>query len=314
MRWLRWLAVRLLGGLGVIWAVITLCFLAIHLITDDPVQAVLGGGGSQASAESVAQARAQYGLDQPLIVQYLIQLGNIARLDFGTSYAQKSEVTDLLAANLGGTLQLAAAAIILAWALAVAVATVSATAGRWASWAGSALEITAAALPHFWLGTILVLVFSTALGWLPSVSTSSMSGSILPIITLAIPVAGFLGQVIRESLQQALTSPFAMSARMRGETESGVLWRHGIRHAIIPGLEVTSWAFGYLIGGAVVVESVFARPGIGRLLLNAVRLRDTPVVIGVVVVIATIYVIVLAASDAIVAILDPRTRQLGAAR
>ncbi|MCU1571744.1 MAG: transporter permease [Naasia sp.] len=300
------LLVRLGGGIFVLWSVATLTFFGIRLIPGDPAQAVLGGPGSQASAEALAVARAEYGLDQPLLVQYLRQLARFATGDFGTSYSLKTEVAPLLLAQLPGTLLLAGLALAVAWLLALTVASWSTRGGRVGDWVGSGLEIVGAGLPHFWLATLLILTFSVGLGWVPPISTPGVPGLVLPVATLAIPLAGFLGQVMRESLLDALESPFALSARARGESERGVRRVHAIRHAALPGIALSGWAFGYLISGAVVVETIFARPGLGRTLLAAVTQRDVPVVIGVVLLVALAYIVATAVTDVASRALDPR--------
>jgi peptide/nickel transport system permease protein len=182
-----------------------------------------------------------------------------------------------------------------------------------ASALGSALEVVAVALPHFWLATSLVLLFSTTLGWLPAISTRGPEGLVRPVVTLAIPLAGFLGQVMRESLLDALASPFVLSATMRGETASGVIARHALRHAALPAIGLSGWAFGTLISGAVVVETVFARPGLGRTLLGAVQSRDVPLVTGIVLVVALAYSVVTTATDVVERFADPRLRQAAVA-
>lgn len=303
-----WLVRRFGSAVFVLWAVATLIFLAIRLVPGDPAEAILGGPGSQASAEALAAARSEYGLDQPLWMQYLSQLGRLATGDLGTSYALKVPVAQLLADQLPGTLGLALGAWILAWVLALGLALWSGLGGRGAAVVGSALEIAAASVPHFWLGSVLVLLFSTAWGWLPPVSNGSASGLIMPVITLALPLAGFLGQVMRESMLTAMNSPFALSARARGESEAGVMLRHALRHAALPGVALSGWALGSLVSGAVVVESIFARPGLGRTLLQAVTLRDVPLVTGVALVSALAYVLVMALSDLAERAIDPRTR------
>ncbi len=290
-----------------LWAVATLTFVLVRLIPGDPAQAVLGGPGSQASAEALAAARAEYGLDQPILVQYLMQLGRIATLDFGTSYSLRTEVAPLLLSQLGGTLLLAVLALALAWVVALALALASTRGGRVGASLGSALEVVAAGLPQFWLATVLILVFSLGLGWFPPISVPGPIGLVLPVVTLALPLAGFLGQTIRESLLDALEAPFVLSARARGEGERGIRLRHAIRHAAVPGVALSGWAFGYLISGAVVVETIFARPGLGRTLLNAVTVRDVPVVIGVVMITALAYIVVTVVSDAATRLLDPRS-------
>ncbi|MFB0835907.1 ABC transporter permease [Arthrobacter halodurans] len=304
----RWLAAKAAGAVFVLWAVATLIFLAIRLIPGDPAEAILGGPGSQASPEALAAARRDYGLDEPLAVQYLTQLGRLAQGDLGTSYSLRVPVAELLAEQLPGTLLLALLAWALAWCLALGMAVWSTVGGRAAGAVASGLEIAAAAVPHFWLASVLVLVFSNALQWLPPVSTNSPAGLVMPVLTLTLPLAGFLGQLMRESMLTAMASPFALSARARGEGEAGVLVRHGLRHAALPGISLSGWALGSLVGGAVVVESVFARPGLGRSLLSAVTLRDVPLVTGVALVSALAYVLVMAASELAERLVDPRLR------
>ena len=296
-----------------LWAAATLTFFAIRLIPGDPAEAVLGGPGSQASAEALAAARREYGLDQPLIVQYLSQLGRYLRGDFGTSYSLRQPVAEVIGDQLGPTLLLAVLALVTALVLALGFAIASTRSGRIAAAIGGTLEVVAVALPHFWLGTTLVLLFSTTLGWLPPISTSSPVSLVLPALTLAIPLAGFLGQVMRESLLTALSSPFALAARLRGETETGVIVRHGIRHAALPLIGLAGWAFGNLVSGAVVVETVFARPGLGRSLLSAVQDRDVPLVTGIVLVVALVYTLVTAGTDVLDRLVDPRLRSTRAA-
>lgn len=300
------LARRAGGAVFVLWAVATLTFFAVRLIPGDPAEAILGGPGSQTSPEALAAVRAEYGLDQPVFLQYLAQLGRLATGDLGRSYALNMDVGPLVLSQLGGTLILAALALTVAWILALGLATWSTGRGRVARRIGSGLEIVAAALPHFWLATTLIVVASVWWGILPPISTADARGLVLPVLTLAIPLAGFLGQVMRESLTTALESPFVLSARARGEGERGVLWRHALRHAALPAIGLSGWAFGSLISGAVVVETVFARPGLGRTLLNAVTVRDVPVVIGVVMVVALAYILMTILTDLASRLADPR--------
>jgi peptide/nickel transport system permease protein len=304
-----WLLLRLGGVLFVLWAVATVTFFAIRLIPGDPAEAILGGPGSQASAAALAPARAAYGLDQPLFVQYLHYLGRLAVGDLGRSYALRQSVVSIIGANLGGTLLLAALSLVVAAAIAVGLAAWSAGGGRTASAVGWVLEVVAAAVPHFWLAISLILLFSTTLGVLPPVSVPGPLGLVLPVLTLAIPLSGFLGQVMRESILDAMASPFVLAARARGESSGGVFWRHTLRHAAIPAIGLAGWAFGSLISGAVVVESIFARPGLGRSLLAAVQQRDVPLVLGVVLVVALGYMLVTTLTDLGDRLVDPRLRR-----
>lgn len=299
---------RVAGAVFVLWAVATLTFFAMRLIPGDPALAILGGPGSQASPEALEQARREYGLDQPLAAQYVAMLGRLLSGDLGTSYALKVPVADLLVAQLPGTLLLAVCSLLVAWVVAIALALFSTGAGRIAASVGHGIELAGAALPHFWLATVLIALFSTSLGWLPPVSSGDLSGLVLPVLTLAIPLAGFLAAIMRESMLDALAQPFVVSARARGESELGIRARHAIRHAAIPGVALSGWALGSLLSGAVIVETIFARPGLGRTLMQAVTVRDVPVVTGVVLVVALIYVLMTLASDAASALVDPRQR------
>ena len=299
---LRWLLSTLAGGIFVLWAVATAIFFGIRMIPGDPAAAIMGGPGSQASAEALEAARIEYGLDQPLFVQYFGQLRRLAVGDLGTSYSLKSPVSEVLAEIVPSTLVLAGLALVVAWLMALLLAVLSTR----ISVVGSAVEIISAAVPHFWLASVLIMIFSTALGWFPPVSTNTPGGLVLPVVTLALPLAGFLGQVMRDSLEKAQHSAFALSARARGESEIGVLLRHSLRHAALPGIALSGWALGSLLSGAVVVESIFARPGLGRALLSAVTARDIPLVTGVALISAGAYVLIMAVSDLAERLVDPR--------
>lgn len=302
----RWLLGKIGGGIFVLWAVATAIFFGIRMIPGDPAQAIMGGPGSQASAEALAAARTEYGLDQPLVIQYFGQLRRLATGDLGTSYSLKTPVSDVLGELLPPTLILAGLALLVAWAMALGLGILSTRSGVLGSAVASGLEIVSAAVPHFWLASVLIMVFSSMLGWLPPVSTNSPAGLVLPVITLALPLAGFLGQVMRDTMDQAQRSPFALSAHARGESEVGVLLRHSLRHAALPGIALSGWALGSLLSGAVVVESIFARPGLGRALLSAVTIRDIPLVTGVALVSAAAYVVIMALSDLAERLVDPR--------
>lgn len=294
------------GGIFVLWAVATSIFFGIRMIPGDPAEAIMGGPGSQASAEALALARTEYGLDQPLAVQYFSQLWRLATGDLGTSYSLKSPVAEVLGELVPPTLTLAVLALLVAWVLALVLAVLSTRSGALGAALASGLEIVSAAVPHFWLASVMIMLFATTLGWLPPVSTSSAAGLVMPVATLALPLAGFLGQVMRDTMDVAHHSFFALSARARGESETGVLLRHSIRHAALPGIALSGWAFGSLLSGAVVVESIFARPGLGRSLLSAVSARDIPLVTGVALLSAAAYVVIMAFSDIAEKLADPR--------
>jgi peptide/nickel transport system permease protein len=297
----------------VVWLTATVVFFALR-ISGDPLEAIMGGPGSQPGPEAIARAKEAYGLEQPLVVQYLAQLWRIATLQFGDSYARKQPVADLLAANLPPTLLIATLALLLAWVLAVVGALIGAVSrgriGRVVRAALSGVETVASVTPQFFVGAVLILVFASGLGILPATSTGAKpAGLVLPVITLAVPIAGYLAHVLHGSLAEADAAPFSTTARSRGASETRVLLRHTLRHAALPGIALSGWAYGSLLSGAVVVEALFARQGLGRMLLEAATVRDVPVVIGSVVVIALLYVVIMLLSDLLEHVVDPRLRR-----
>lgn len=298
---------RVAGAAAVMLIVATLAFAALQLIPGDPAEAALGGPGSQASAEALAAARAEFGLDRPILVQYFDFLWRLVRGDLGVSYSQRIPVAQVLQHAIGPTLALAGLSLAIAWLIALVSVFVASGTSRAGRAATSAFDLVAAAMPNFWLAGLLVLLFTSVLGWLPAVSTGGFTGIILPALALAIPTAGFIAQVCRAGVDVARGAPFIESARARGETEAGVRLRHILRHGIVPGLNMTAWALGSLLGGAAVIEVIFARPGLGRTLVNAVTVRDIPVVLGVVLFAALAYVVVSLVTDLTIARVDPRT-------
>ena len=206
------------------------------------------------------------------------------------------------------TVQLALGALVVAWVIALATVLPTAGRGRAVTAVGSTLESLAASLPHYWLGVILLVVFAIELGWFPVMGGTGLAASVLPVLTLAIPLAGFLGQAIRDEFERVLQQPFVLAARARGMGDAGVRTRHVLRHAVLPAITLSGWALGALLSGAVIVESVFARPGLGQVLVAAVDARDLPVVAGVVLCVAAVYVVANLVVDLAYAVIDPRMR------
>lgn len=300
---LRRILARVAGMLVVVWGAATAAFLVLKLVPGDPVDVMLGVS-AQASPELKQSIRVDLGLDQPLIAQYLSYLGRLVRGDFGTSYQLRLPVTEVIGQQLGYTLQLAAASL----AIAVVIALVGAVLvhGRGARGAVSVLELLAISSPPFWIGLVLLSVFAFGLGWFPVAGADGIQGLVLPAVTIALPVAGILGQVMRTGLEDAEAQPFATTARARGAGPSRLVLRHTLRHAAIPALTLAGYIVGSLLGGAVVVESVFARPGLGRVALAAITNRDLPVVMGVIVFTAIVFVLVNLLVDLAYRAIDPR--------
>jgi peptide/nickel transport system permease protein len=300
---------KVVSALVVLWGAATVAFFAQTALPGDRATVILNIRAGQAqvrTAAELAQINAQYGLHQPLIVQYLDYLGGLVRGDFGTSYQQFRPVTAIIGEQLGATVVLSVTAIIFAWIIMVAWVTLTAGRGPRIGAVGGAVDVVAAGLPAYWLGIILLLVFALGLGWFPVLSGTGVNGLILPALTLAIPLAGFMAQSTRTEFERALDQPFIVSARMRGMGEWGIRLRHVLRHAVIPAVTLSGWALGATLSGAVIVESIFNRPGIGSVLVSAVSSQDLPVVVGIVTLVAIVYVVANLLVDIVYTIVDPR--------
>jgi peptide/nickel transport system permease protein len=307
MRVVRFVAARLASAVLVIWVAATCAFLVLQLIPGDPVYAIIGAN-ALVSPEQREGIRHQFGLDQPLLTQYASYLGRLATGRLGDSYQLQQPVASVLGDQLWPTVQLALAATVLSILLSVVVTVATSGRARWPRRVSATVELVIVSTPSFWLGIMLLTIFSFRLGWLPVSESDDLAALILPTITLALPITAVLTQVMREGLLGALEQPFMITARARGLRESAVRSRHALRHAALPALTLAGWFTAALLGGAVVVENVFARSGIGRLTLQAVADRDMPVVQGVVALSAVAFVAVNALVEMLYAIVDPRLR------
>jgi peptide/nickel transport system permease protein len=309
----RVLARRVAGRVGsaivVLWGAVTVAFVAQLLLPGDRATVILNiktGIPQQRTPEELAPIIAQFGLDRPEVVQYLDYLRRVVTGNLGTSYQQFRPVTAIIGEQLGATVILSLAAITIAWVLMVAWVTLTAGRGPRVGAAASAVDVTAAGLPAYWLGIILLLVFALGLHWFPVIGGTGLSGLVLPAFTLAIPLAGFLSQATRAEFERALEQPFVLTARLRGMGDAAVRLRHVLRHAVLPAVTLTGWALGATLSGAVVVESIFSRPGIGSVLVTAVNSHDLPVVVGIVTLVAAFYVIANLLVDVGYTVVDPR--------
>lgn len=302
-------SIRLAGGLLVLWAVATLTFFALRLMPGDPVLAILGGPSGNPSPETIAEVTREYGLDKPLAVQYGLYLVRLVRGDLGVSYSQHMPVTSVLAQQTWPTLELTFSSLLLAWLLVLGWTVLTAGRRSWLGRVASLVETLAAALPHFWLGIVLLAVFAFGLRWFPPAGSDGWRTLVLPTIALAVPLAGFIGQVTRESLELTLDQPFVLTARTRGLSDVAVRFRHALRHAVLPGVSLSGWAIGALISGAVVIEVIFSRKGLGRQLFQAVQAQDLPLTIGISLVVAAGYVLANILVDLIYHWIDPRQQE-----
>jgi peptide/nickel transport system permease protein len=301
------ISARLLAGIGVLWGAATLTFLAVNFSGGDTALAILGGPDALPTPELLARVRAEYGLDQPLIVQYGDYLVRLAHGDLGESYRLRIPVLQAISEQIGATLQLSFSAALLAIVLALVCAILTANRSRWVRSAVSGSELVVSSAPSFVIGILLLLVFSFHWHWLPPSGSSGWRSLILPSIALALPVAAVLTQLLRQSLEDTLEQPFIAMARAKGVSETGVRLRHALRHALVPLVTLAGFIFASLLGGAVVIELLFARQGIGRLMLDATTNKDVPMVLGVTLLAATVYVVVNLAVDLINRWIDPRS-------
>jgi ABC-type dipeptide/oligopeptide/nickel transport system permease component len=300
----RFILKRLAQAVPVLIGVSVIVFLMLHLMPGDPAQVIAGQDASPADIEDVRQA---LHLDQPLWRQYMAFVGRLATGDLGKSFRTGRSV----AAEIGGRylnpLSLGAAAM--AWAVLIGLLTGVASAVRRFSLVDDAALLGATlgiSTPPFFLGLLLMLVFSVGLGWLPIAGNDRWSSLILPAATLGAASAAVISRVTRSSLIDVLDQDFIRTARAKGLREFLVIWRHALRNALIPTITVAGLQLGYLLGGAVVTETVFAWPGLGRLLVQSILARDFPVIQAAVLLMATTFVLVTVATDLLLLIADPR--------
>ena len=298
---------RLLATAPTVLGVATLVFLLVHLAPGDPVDAMLG---ESASIHARAELRAHLGLDRPLTTQYVAFLGGLVRGDIGRSIQSGEPVAALVLRHLPMTVVLAAAALVLSLLLAIPLGLLAAAnAGGIVDRCCLVTSLLGVSLPNFWLGPMLVLAFSLGLGWLPVSGSDSPSHLVLPALTLALSLAGILTRMTRSTVVEVLREDYIRTARATGASEARVLAHHALRNALIPLVTIVGLQGGALLAGAVITETIFAWPGLGRLTVDAIRMRDYPLVQGCVLAISLSYVLVNLVTDIGVAWADPRSRR-----
>ena len=305
---------RLAMIVPVLLGISVIVFLIMAMIPGDPALAILG---SFATPENTAQLRQDLGLDRPLIEQYSVWLGNLLQGDFGRSYSLNRPVLDEVIERLGPTLLLAGASLILCTILGLAAGVVSAV--RQYGWQDKALTLAVLvglSTPSFWLGLILVLIFSVGLRWFPVSGMYAIYGGggltdllhhlVLPAVTLAVVATGVIARLTRSTMLEVLRQDFVRTASAKGLTERTVILRHALRNALVNIVPIIGIQTGFVLGGAVYIETVFQWPGIGRMLVTAISTRDILLVQGGVLVVAACYVLINLAADLIQHMLDPR--------
>ena len=305
---MKFLIRRLTSIILVLWAAATLSFLAIHLLPGDPATQILVRAG--ASQQAIAVRRAQIGWDRPLTEQYARFMWKVARLDLGESWITGRRVTQMLSEAALPTLELALAAMLVAILVGAGLGTLSASfRGTWVDSTGMILALLGVSTPVAWSGLLALMVLSAVLSWLPSSGGGDALQLTWPAIVLGLASAGAIARLTRAGLLDVLTEPYIIVARSKGLPDWLILARHVWPMALPPVLAVIALQFGFLLGGAAVTEAVFARQGLGRLVVEAVLSQDLPVVQGVVLLSATAYSLVNLAADALQWLLDPRVRE-----
>lgn len=290
----------------VVVGVICIVFLLIHMVPGDPVEVMLGESARPADREAL---RTALGLNQPLATQLVQYFGGLLRLDLGTSLLSQRPVADILAERLPATLELAAVSLLLAILIALPLGVMAAVhKGRGWDIGAMSFSLLGVSIPNFWMGPMLILVFSLWLGWTPVSGREGASSFILPAITLGTALAAILARMVRSSLLEVLNEDYVRTARAKGLSEGAVIWRHALRNAWLPVITLLGLQLGALLGGAVITEIVFSWPGIGSLLVESIQKRDYPVVQGCVLVISLAYVLVNTVTDLVYAWVDPRIR------
>ncbi|MBV9131258.1 MAG: ABC transporter permease [Chloroflexi bacterium] len=305
---------RVLAIIPVLFGISVLVFLLVHLIPGDVAQILLG---TQATDQQLETLRRTFGLDRPLPIQYVDWLSHILRGDFGVSFRTNRAVLPDLVARFGVTLQLTLTSMVIAMAVAIPLGVASAqNRGRTSDAVSRVIALLGLSIPNFWLGTLLILFVSLGLHWLPPVGFVSLLDNpwlglqtlLLPAIALGTAVAAFIMRMVRSSLLEVLRQDYIRTAYAKGLRDQSVLYRHALKNAFIPVLTVIGVQIGYLLGGAVIIESIFSLPGMGRFMLDSISNRDYSIVQGGVLFIALVFCVVNLSVDLVYAWLDPRIR------
>ncbi|MFT4259112.1 ABC transporter permease [Microbacterium sp.] len=311
----RYVASRLGQALIVLWAAYTVSFIVLYALPSDPVALLAGGEATDITPEQLAALNAQYGLDQPLVVQYLLRLGGVLTGDFGSSIATGRPVAEVIGEAIPPTLQVAGLGFLIA-VLAGGGLAVLATYVRSSTLSTFLLGLPplGVAIPAFWFGLMLIQWFSFQLPIFPAMGDKSFASLVLPAITLALPTGAMIAQLLSKSLETSLGEAYIDTARAKGADRRRVHLRHALRNAALPAITMTGLIIGQLLSGTVVTETVFSRPGIGRVTASAVQQQDIPVVQGIVLFAAAAFILANLAVDLVYPLLDPRIQLTAAPR
>jgi ABC-type dipeptide/oligopeptide/nickel transport system permease component len=303
---IRYISLRLLFALPALWLIVTMVFLLAHIVPGDPVQQMLGEG---ARLDDLREMRHTLGLDVPVAVQYGRYMAGVLHGNLGESFRFQQPVASLVLSHFPATLELAFVALLVCAAIGIPAGILAASRrGEPADHAIGMLTLLGLSVPNFALGPVLILIFSVLIGWLPVSGRGGISHLVLPAITLGAALAAILTRMVRTAVVEQLSSDYVRTARAIGLSEPAVLFRHAFRNALTPILTILGLQFGTLLAGAIVTETIFSWPGVGRLAVQAIESRDYPLLQGCILLIAVSYVVVNLATDLLHAVVDPRVR------
>ncbi len=304
---IRYAFQRVILAIPVLFGVSVLTFMMLHLVPGDPVAAMFVGQGGGAKEAQMEKVREQLGLNDPLPVQYINYVRNVVQGDFGRSIRTNEPVSTMITRNLPPTLQLTLASMCLAIVLGVTLGVIAAVKrGTVVDNATMMVALAGVSMPSFWLGLLLISIFAIRLDWFPIIGGTGLRGLVLPAFSLGFAAAAIIARMVRSSLLEVLGENYIVTARAKGLVERRVIVRHALRNAAIPVLTIVGLQFGGLLAGAVIVESVFSRQGIGRMLVSSLQSRDFPVAQGGVLFVAAVYVLVNLLVDLLYGVVDPR--------
>lgn len=303
---LRYLLRRIVLTIPVLLGVATLVFSLIHLVPGDPAQSMLGEAASEAQ---VAELRQRLGLNEPLLTQYVRFMSGALRGDLGVSFRTNQPVTTAILERMPATLELAVAAMVVAIAVSVPLGVIAAVRrGTAVDHAAMTVALAGISIPNFWLAPMLAIVFAVQLGWLPVSGRGGLDSLVLPAVSLGAALAAILARMTRASVLEELRELYVRAARARGASAARAVTVHALRNSLIPLVTIVGLQFGAVLTGAVITETIFAWPGVGRLLIQSIGFRDYPLVQGCILLIAITYVTVNLVTDLLYGVLDPRIR------
>jgi glutathione transport system permease protein len=303
---LRYILKRIVGVIPTLIIVITFVFFFVRMIPGDPARMV---AGEQATIQDVEAVRAQLGLDQPVPVQYVKYVGGLLHGDLGTSLRTKRPVLTEVAARYGNTMALTIASLLWSSIVGILLGVWSGkNRGKWQDFTGMTFAVSGISLPGFWVGFLLIMLFSVRLRWFPTTGAGSWKNLVLPAITLGTSIAAIIARFTRSSIIEVLKDDYIRTARAKGLKERTVIWGHAFRNSMISVVTVVGLQFGFLLGGSVVTEAVFAYPGLGQLLIESVNYRDYPAIQSLILIFSLQFIIINLIVDILYAVLNPEIK------